>query len=367
MTSRSNGALLLSLLPLLAAGALLAGCSRSEVDAEEKDEAQTKVVNVEVTPVRASTYEDYVRITGVLKADHDAVVSAEEAGSILRFYKERGALLAEGEPIAKIDDRELSAAVREAEADSSLRAEQYTRQRRLWEEDHVGSEITFLQAKHTAEQSAARLAGLRTRLAKTVIRAPFPGVLEEKRVEEGEMVAPGTPAARILDTSHLKVLAGVPERFAPDIHPGSRVYITFDVFPDSEAVGEVNFVGRAVDSQARTFPVEVRLANPLGWLKPEMVANLRLVRERYQDAIVVPQQAIRRTEDGYVVFVVAEDADGARAEERVVQLGSSFANRAVIERGLQVGDRLITVGQHSVVSGSRVNVVNDVQLEGSET
>jgi len=103
--------------------------------------------------------------------------------------------------------------------------------------------------------------------------------------------------------------------------------------------------------------VELEMANPDGVIKPEMVANLGLVRQTIKDAIVIPQEALVRVEDGYVVFVVDGDGNGAVVVSRVVELGASQRNEVVIEAGLSAGERLIVVGQQQVVAGDRVNVV----------
>ncbi|NIR43509.1 MAG: efflux RND transporter periplasmic adaptor subunit, partial [Gemmatimonadetes bacterium] len=86
-------------------------------------------------------------------------------------------------------DDVLAAQVREAEAAARLAAERYERQRRLWEEEQIGSEIAYLEAKYQAELRAARLETLEARLERTVIAAPVRGIFDERLVEVGEMVA----------------------------------------------------------------------------------------------------------------------------------------------------------------------------------
>ncbi len=89
-----------------------------------------------------------------------------------------------------------------------------------------------------------------------------------------------------------------------------------------------------------------------------MVANVQLVREDLTDVVVASQDVIRRSEDGYHVFVV-EEVDGETfAAAKPVRLGAAAGNQVVIESGLDVGDRLITLGSQLVDDGSRVRVVS---------
>jgi membrane fusion protein (multidrug efflux system) len=103
--------------------------------------------------------------------------------------------------------------------------------------------------------------------------------------------------------------------------------------------------------------VELEMTNPDGLIKPQMVANLGLVRQTIADAIVIPQEALIRVEDGFVVFLVEGSGDGAVVVSRAVELGASQRNEVVIENGLSAGERLIVVGQQQVAAGDRVNVV----------
>ena len=107
----------------------------------------------------------------------------------------------------------------------------------------------------------------------------------------------------------------------------------------------------------RTFPVELTLPNPGARFKPEMVANVELVRGERESAIVIPQDALVRVEAGFVVFVVEGEGASAMARSRLVQVGGSQRNRVVILDGLDVGDLLVVLGQQQLANGDRVNVV----------
>jgi len=353
-------------LTLLSAAVALGGCASAESDAEATTSAEsrqsaqpiTRVISVETWIVEPTEFVDYIRITGEAEGFHDVTVSAEEGGTITSLPVSKGRRVSRGQVIATIDDRTLAAQVAEAKASAALAAEQWDRQRRLWEDDGMGTEIAYIQAKYQSEIAVARLASLQVRLDKTQIRAPVSGVFDENYVEVGEIALPGTPVARVVSVNRLKVSGGVPERFAPFVKRGNSTLITFDILPGREFEGTINFVGSSVDEGNRTFPIEIVMSNPDGVVKPRMVANVQLVREAQVGAIVVSQDVVRRTEDGYNVFVLADRDGNTIADARAVRLGSTYGNRVVIDEGLEAGETLITLGSQLVDNGSVVRVVN---------
>ncbi len=353
-----NGA---GVIAALAIALSLAGCSPSsgESEAAEASNDYVKIVNVEVTNVEPTDFTSYIRLTGEVEAMNDVTLSAEESGVIERFYVEKGQFVRAGQPIAKIRDRVLRAQVEEAAASAQLAAERYERQRRLWEDEQIGSEITYLEAKYQAELQAARLETLEARLERTTLEAPISGIFDERLVDAGEMVAPGTPVARLVEVGRVKVTGGVPERFAASVTPGDSARIGFDVLPDQQFTGVIHYVGRTVDKRNRTFPIEIVIENPGRLIKPHMVANVEVADRRLRDVIVVPQSAILRVEDGYQVYVAVERDGALIAVARPVRLGGTYQNRTVIQSGLAAGERLIVQGQQLVEVGDRLRIVND--------
>jgi RND family efflux transporter MFP subunit len=135
------------------------------------------------------------------------------------------------------------------------------------------------------------------------------------------------------------------------------VSIDFEVLC-AQVDGTVSFVGSAVDDRSRTFTIEVRVDNPAGVYKPEMSATIRLPLRSFDAAVVVPQDALIRDEDGFVVYVAVPDgADRWVAAARMVETGAADADMVMVESGLEAGDRVIVLGQHGVSDGDRVNVV----------
>ncbi len=344
--------------PVLLLGGL-AGCGSDEAQAVQGEAEFRRVINVEVQELSAEPFEERVRIVGVVQAAVDVTISAEEVGVIRELPVERGTVVREGDLLARVDDRLLQAQLQEAQAVAELAREVWERRQRLYEGDRVGAELPYLEARYSHEQAQAALTSLQERLSRTEIRAPMDGILEERLVEVGTMVTSGTPVARMVQVDPVKVVGGVPERFAPEIRTGAAARITFDVLPGEVFDGRVGFVGATVNPHNRTFDVELRIPNRNRVIKPEMVANVEVTRRNLDGALVVPQDAVVRVEEGFVAFVAVQGEGGTFAEVRPVEVSTIQRNFVLVRSGLEAGDRLIVVGQKQVAHGDRIQVVRE--------
>ena len=342
---------------VLASAGLTACGGGGQGQAEEPPEVFARIVNVEVEAIIPRSFTQSVRLTGVARAMSNVVVSAEEGGVVRAVVRDKGRTIGAGEAILQLDDVILRAQVATATAQTRLAEEVWERRRRLYEEDAIGTELSYLEARYAAEQARGSLEALEERLARTTIRAPIGGTLDERFVEVGAMVSPGTPVARIVQTGSIKILAGVPERYALDIAAGAPATVRFGVLPGQSFETSVTYAGATVDPDSRTFAVELVLSNPGRLIKPEMIADIEIVLDEIAEAIVVPQQALVSMEAGSVVFVVEGDGDDARVAARPVVVSVSQGNEVVVGSGLEAGSRLVVVGQQGLTEGDRVRVV----------
>ena len=348
------------LLAVAMAGGVV-GCGGAQGEPSEEavgtGESYRRVVNVEVERVAVRNFTSTIPLTGVALAMRDVMVSAEEAGVVRRVLLDKGSPVRTGNAIARLDDTILRAQLRTAAAQAEYDEEVWQRRKKLYEEDGIGSELAYHEARYAAEQSRGNLAALEARLARTTVRAPIRGILNDRFVEVGAMVQPGTAVARIVQADTIRIMAGVPERYAPYVSAGAEAFVSFDVLPEEVFPGSIIYAGVAVDPDARTFPVELTLPNPGGTIKPGMVADVSVTRGELADAVVVPRQALVSMEDGQVVFVVEEIGGETVAAARGVEVAASQGNDVVIGSGLEPGDRLVVVGQQGLTGGDRVRVV----------
>lgn len=360
-------------LGLLLLTVIVAGCNGASGNTQA-DEAGPDVrsVRVETLQLHPTTFEDVIELTGSVEALGDATLSAQAAGTVTDLAP-LGQFVRAGQTVAQLDPGIARAAVEQAEAQVGVAQAQFDlaednlkRQEPLYRDSVISAlefenvRAQYHQARAGLAQARAGLAQAREQLKNTRVVAPFSGTIEERFVELGEQVTPGRQVVRIVNTSQVKVTAGVPERYAGDIREGTPVRVNLQAYGGQPRVGRITFVGSAVNPQNRTFPVEVELANPDGLLKPQMVAAVQVTREQMDSVLVVPQSAVIRDENGRSVFVVARTDSALVAERRAVTLGPSYGGQTVIN-GLEAGDEVIILGQTNLTQGDPVQVLEQYQ------
>ncbi|MFV1979585.1 MAG: efflux RND transporter periplasmic adaptor subunit [Rhodothermia bacterium] len=341
---------------LFVTAGFVSGCADSDGGngSEETTPSRGRVVRVQTSVATPQTFEERIQLTGTVEAVNDITISAE-AGGRVAYVAVLGTTVRAGTVVAKFDDRVLKSRAAAAEAEYKLADDTFRRQEALFA-DSVISALEFDNARTRRDQARANRAQAQKMYEDTQLRSSIHGRVEAKYVDEGELVSPGTPVVRVVDTRHVKIKVGVPERYAADIAEGARVTVRLSAI-GVEGEATLSFVGRVVNPQSRTFPVEIDIKNDSGLLKPEMVADVSIERRTIEDAIVIPQNALVHDDLGSGVFVV-EEADGDLiAKRRNVEVGPSFGGQTVIESGLQSGDQVVVVGQSTLTDGNLVEVV----------
>lgn len=374
MTNRMQSHSFRNLLPLwVIAGLFLASCGQPEngLDAEAQAEAdaEARAIPVVVAEASLSSFADLIQLTGTVEAGEDAVLSAESSGT-LRTLLPLGRTVSRGQVIAQIDAGLAASAVQQAEAGVAvaraqldLAEDQFARQEPLYADSIIsplefqGVRAQLASARAQYAQAEAALAQAREQFSRTRIIAPFTGVVEAHHAEIGEQVNPGAQVVRIVGTQSMKITAGVPERYAADIQIGTQVTITPQAYGMEPSTGTISFVGRAIDAQSRTFPVEIRLDNRDERFKPQMLVRLDISRRTLSDVVTVPLSAIVRDEGGTMVYIIQQEGNRQIARAQPVVLGATGRDEVVVIQGIEPGDRVVILGQTTISDGEFVRTM----------
>ena len=336
----------------------LHNCSSNEMESSEPEEL-IKMVNVETEVLFLEPFNSFLRLVGTVETSDDVQLSAEVSGKVSMHVVSEGQQVQKGQTILRIDDAKLSQEVARLEAMVAQSETTWKRIQTLYEEENIGSEIDYLNAKYAYDQNKSALSSLSVDLENTEIIAPFTGVVETIFVEEGEMVAPGMPAIRLIGADQFVISAGVPARYANVVELGDRVDVWFDTQVQDTLAGTIVYVANSIDPSNRTFKIDIRLPSGKTYYKVDMIANLRLNTLSLNQALVVSEEFVYSKGDGYVMYIKGTNSEGKDiALERKVELGPSFKTEVVIKRGLVPGDEIITIGSAFLNDRVRINVVN---------
>lgn len=347
------------LVPVLSA-LLFSACDNAE-DNNNTNNRQEREVVVETMTIEPTDFQETVRVTGTVEAVEDAVISAETPGRVQEI-SDRGTQVRRGDVLVRLDDRMVRSSVEMAQANLDLAEDVLRRQEPLLR-DSIISTVEFNQARTQRDLARSQLEQASKQLSDSRIQAPFSGVIEERMSSVGELVNPGFPVLRLVNTNQVRINAGVPERYINDIEPGAAVMIDLQSYGGDRLESTVRFRSSLIVPETRTFPVEVVMENASGLLKPEMVVPLTITRNVLPGAMVVPRTAIVRDESGPIVFVARNDTGRITAEARPVRTGAASRALITILEGLQPGDIVVVAGQSNVSDGDRLRVLNERSLE----
>jgi RND family efflux transporter MFP subunit len=316
---------------------------------------RTRLVAVETMLAETGSFNDYIRVTGVAEAFEDAIVSSESSGRILEIA-ELGTSFKKGEIIARMDDRLIRAAYDAAKTGFDFAQDTFNRLSVLYA-DSIISTQDLNGARTQRDQAKAQLDQISKQLEDATIKAPFDGRVESRFVRTGELINPGMPVVRLVNNSSVKISAGVPERFARDVREGTPVMVNFRSNGQSEYQSSVSFAGFTIDPDTRTFTVEVKIENKEGWIKPEMVADLQILRRVIDEAVIIPRTAVVRDESGVNVFVSRQHNGSKVASLIPIETGSASGGLIQVLSGLEPGEEVVITGISNLSTGDRLNVL----------
>jgi RND family efflux transporter MFP subunit len=225
-------------------------------------------------------------------------------------------------------------------------------------------EAAVRQIEARRGQVAAALAqtvSARINLGDTNLIAPMPGVIVEKNVEPGSLVAAGTSAFALDDTRVVKVNFGVPDSMLAHLKLGAAVPVLLEALQGRTLTGRITEIAASANRESRVFNVEVTLPNRDRSLKVGMIAAIRIEQANAQNVPVVPLTALMTAESGsnsYSVFTV-EQHDGKQfAQLKSVRVGETYGKSVVIDEGLTPGERIIVNRTNQLSDRSPIRVVN---------
>ena len=308
---------------------------------------------VKAAAARTAPAVDELGAVGTLRADEAVTIRPEIAGRIAEIRFNEGQSIARGAVLVKLDQAELAAVLASSAAQAQLDRQRLERSEDLFKKSFI-SQQALDEARSGYARSAAKQKEDEARLAKTEMRAAFPGVAGLRQVSEGQYVAAGTDIARLEKIDQLKLDFRIPEAFIGKLRAGQPVKVLVDAYADRVFPGSVYAIEPGVDDQTRTILLRARVANPELRLRPGMFARVQAQLGVREKAIWIPEAAIvPKGQDSYVFRVAEGKADLVR-----VQTGARKVGEVEIVKGLGAGDLVVTEGTQKIGPGSAVTLIN---------
>lgn len=310
---------------------------------------EPEVVAVEAT---VQSFPLSAEALGNARANEAVDIRSEITAAVTRIRFEEGQQVNEGDVLLELENSEPLADLAAARAALVDSESQYRRSAELFKTKVISaSQLEQLEARRDADLAAVNAA--ESRLAHTVIRAPFSGQLGLRRVSLGSIVSPSTVITTLDDTSKIKLDFDVPEVFLSRLERGLTVAARSAAWPDLLFTGEVISIDTRVDPVSRTITVRALMPNPEQRLRPGMFLTVSLLKEDVT-SLLIPEEALVPERSKQFVFVV----DGDNVVDRLeVKTGRRRPGQVEILEGLEPGMLVITEGTQKVRPGQTVSLI----------
>ena len=341
-----------SMRAIVAMLAALAACNKAESAGEGgggPGGGGPPAMPVEAASARADTVVDAILATGQIEAMQSIELRPDVEGRVVQILVREGSPVGAGMPLFKIDDAELQAQVARVEADRDLARQSLARTRDLLSQK-ASSQAELERADATMRSTEAQLEGLKVRLARTLVRAPFAGVMGQRMVSLGDYVTTDTRLAALQTVSPQRASFQVPERYAEQLEPGQSVTFRVAALPGREFTGKVDFVDPIVQLPGRTILVKARVPNPRRELQSGMFIEARLATAVRPNAVVIPEDAVLPLQGANFVWVVAD----GKATRRQVELGVRTPGFVEVKSGVENNEQVVVGGQERLAEGAPV-------------
>ncbi len=306
--------------------------------------------------VNDTIFTHYIDIQGNVDTKQNLIIYPEYSGVLSQVQVKSGQKVNKGQILARIDDGGLSNQLAQMETQATLAKTTFERQKNLWDKK-IGSEIQFLQAKTNYEAQMKAVAQMRAQLGKTIVKAPFSGVIDEVITEKGQVVGPGQQLMRIVNLSDMYVSANVPESFIGKIKNGAIV----DVEVKSTGKiykGKVRQIGNYINPNNRNFSIEVAVPNSDNLLRPNQVAVLKIEDYKKANAILVPESIVTENAVGEkIIYTVDTSGKEPKAIKKTIVVGLTSGANIEVKSGLNKGEQIIIEGARSVQNGDVVEII----------
>jgi membrane fusion protein (multidrug efflux system) len=304
---------------------------------------------VDVVTVHAQSLPQTFETVGTLRAEESVSVKPEVAGKIESIGFTEGEAVGRGQVLFRLDGALVRADLNEANANLQNSQRAYARAKELSAQQLIArADADKAQAQLAVDQ--ARAASARTRLDKTVIRAPFAGVTGLRKANAGDFVDPGQDLVDLVKLDTLELDLRAPEVVLSELAVGQKVDFGVDAFREELFKATVVAIAPTVDAGGRSVSLRARFENPEGKLRPGMSARVRIVLANSPSALVVPEQAIVPMGEQKNVYTVVQ----GKAKLVPVTLGERQPGAVQVTSGLKDGDVVITSGLQKIGDGAPV-------------
>ena len=333
-----------------------AAAARRAADAEKEKARQSaaEMVPVETALVSRGPISAFLAFNSTLETEAMVDIYPQTTGQVETLLVEEGRIVNEGDPLLKIEDRELRVDADESTANYEQLKKNFARSEDLYSRKLINKQDYETQA-YQLEQARLRLERARIRLAYATVRAPFSGIVSSRETQVGARVTSGSKLFSMVKLDEIVARVFVPGRYLPIVAEKQPAVVTSEFLPNRTFKGWVKRISPVIDPKSGTFKVTVGVTGDKPTdLPPGLFVNVRVITDTRSDAVLIPKRAVVYEGGERYVFTIVND----RAVKRRLAAGYEDPQNIEALSGFDVGTPVVVLGQSGLKDGSLVRSVN---------
>ncbi len=317
-------------------------------------QAAAESIPVEVAPVVRGAISAFLTFNSTLETEAAVDLYPQTGGQVESLLVEEGRLVKEGEPLLKIEDRELRVDAEESSANYEHEKQAFARTEDLFRRNLVNKQ-EYDDNKFRLDQARLRHERAQLRLSYATVRAPFSGVISSRDTQVGARVGTGTKLFSMVKLDEIVARVYVPGRYLPVVAENQPAVVTSEFLPDRVFKGWVKRISPVIDPKSGTFKVTVgvRSEKP-SELPPGLFVGVRVITDTRDAAVLIPKRAVVYEGGERYVFAVVQN----KAQKRKLTIGYEDPANVEALGGFEVGTPVIVLGQSGLKDGALVRQVN---------
>ena len=325
------------------AALLLVSCNSAKKD---QTTTQDQKVQVKVETVTSQDVEQTSEFTATVEASVTNKIAPQMAVRIDKVFAEVGDKVRKGQKLAQMDQSNLMQSkvqMENIEAEFKRLDELYKIggvSKSQWEAQKTSLEIAKTSYRNLSEN--------------TQLISPINGVVTARNYDSGDMFSMGTPIFVVEEIRPVKLLVNISETLFTQVKKGMPVDVKLDVYGDETFAGKVSLVYPSIDSQTRTFPVEITVANNDERVRPGMFARITINFGVKQNVVVPDLAIVKQSGSGDRYIYVYKDG---KVSYNKVELGRRMGDKYELISGVENGDQVVVTGQSRLNDGMEVEIV----------
>src|ERR1035437_10027989 len=309
--------------------------------------------------------------TGDIMPDQQATIYSKVSGNLEKILVDIGSIVSQNQTLAIIDTTIYVQNLKLAHA-NYLQADitfqnnklTYERNKKLFEQNLIArqdlenAKATMDASMAQREAAYANYSNALTQLSYCRVTAPFSGIIIKRFFDQGAYInsagtSPNSSLFILMNVSQLKSYLNIPEKNVPLLSKVTGIEVSADALPNVKFKADIKKISEAVDLTTRTMQIEIDIENTNKLLKPGMFANITMIMDKKEDALILPNQVVQNDDYGNFVYLIKPDTT---VEKRYVKIGIKQDIRYEVLSGITEKDLVVFIGQSLIRDKMKVKI-----------